>query len=95
MHNFSDDLAVQILKVTTEAMTPGYSKVLIDEYVLADRHPHPQVVVLDIQVTMFASSAERSEEHWRRIVERAGLRLVKIWQSPDALSDVVGAELPL
>lgn len=60
-------------------MTPGYSKLLINEWVL------PQVGVpllpasLDITMMVMLSGTERSETQWKELLSSVGLKIVKFW----------------
>ncbi|KAJ5731623.1 S-adenosyl-L-methionine-dependent methyltransferase [Penicillium malachiteum] len=59
-------------------MTPGYSKLLINENVVPDTGAHPETTALDLNM-MTVGSCERTQGHWTRLLERAGLKILNIW----------------
>lgn len=74
-------------------MKPGYSKALLHEGVVTSRNPHNQMTGLDLTMMMAFSSSERTEDIWRNLLASAGLKITKIWGSPNAVESVIEAEL--
>ena len=48
LHNWSDDVCESILARVKEAMKPGYSKLLINDWVVPERNPHPFMCTQDL-----------------------------------------------
>ncbi|KAF8848056.1 sterigmatocystin 8-O-methyltransferase [Acephala macrosclerotiorum] len=78
-HNYSDDRCRAILKHIVDAMKPGYSKLLIFEWILQDVGTPLYPSLLDINMLALFSGTERTETHWRELLDSAGLQVVKFW----------------
>ena len=68
-------------------MTPGYSKVLLNELVLPDQGCG--IIAAQVDITMMAcvASEERTERQWDELAGSAGLKIEKIWTDrPEAES---------
>ena len=61
-------------------MKPGFSKLLISEFVLADTETALFPASLDLQMMGLHAGMERSESQWRGLLSEAGLKVVKIWR---------------
>jgi hypothetical protein len=89
LHEWPDEKATEILRITAEAMEPGYSKILIHEDVVSARVPSVQTTVADIIMMMCFSSAERTEKEWRALIGGVeGLKITKIWHKPHAIGGI-------
>ena len=75
-------------------MTPGYSKVLINENVIPDTGAHWQATALDIVMMADFAAKERTERQWHTLIESAGLRIVKIWTVQTSTESLIECELP-
>ncbi|KAM6508594.1 hypothetical protein FSOLCH5_011589 [Fusarium solani] len=93
LHDWEDPQALKILKHLAAAMEKGYSKLLIHESLISRVKPSPRVTTSDITVMACLGSKERTEIEWRRLVERAGLRVVKIWRQPHSVESIIETEL--
>lgn len=60
-------------------MTPGYSKVLIHEWILPDTGAPLYPSLLDINMLALFAGMERTETQWRELLGSVGLEIVKIW----------------
>lgn len=85
-HDWADAECIQILTHTAHAMKPGFSKLLISEFVLADTETALFPASLDLQMMGLHAGMERSEGQWRDLLGEAGLEVVRIWRR------VVGGE---
>lgn len=79
LHNWSDEECRTILRHLRDAMTPGYSKILIHECVVADRGACWQHTALDLYMMALFATQERTESEWRALLESVGLRITGIW----------------
>jgi hypothetical protein len=61
-------------------MKAGYSKILISDVVLPDKGATSWPTESDIMMMSLLSAMERSASQWQNLLERAGLKIVKIWQ---------------
>ncbi len=82
MHDYADEVCVDILSRIAEAMVPD-SRVLICDIVLPQRVGEADfpAAVLD-QAVMTMGGKERTEEGFRRLLEGSRLELVKVWRAP-------------
>lgn len=82
LHDWPDDVCTQILSRLADAMKPGYSKLLIFECVIPRTGAHWEATAGDILMMTQLSALERTEDHWRRLVEASGLNLkiTKFWK---------------
>ncbi|KAL2174027.1 S-adenosyl-L-methionine-dependent methyltransferase [Thermothelomyces heterothallicus CBS 202.75] len=81
LHDWPDEVCTSILNRVAAAMRPGYSRLLINENVIPGTNADWQATALDLMVMALLSSRERTEEDWRRLLEGAGLKIVKIWST--------------
>ncbi|RAH47963.1 S-adenosyl-L-methionine-dependent methyltransferase [Aspergillus brunneoviolaceus CBS 621.78] len=93
LHDWSDALARQILEHLRDAMTPGYSTLLIHDHVIPAVGAHPQATGYDHTMMVLVSAFERTEGMWQDLLASVGLRVVKIWSSPLATQSVIEAKL--
>jgi hypothetical protein len=81
-HDWQDEEACKILQAIAPAMAPD-SRILISDMAL----PEPVgpeddgAVWLDLMM-MTIGGKERTKMDWDKLIEKAGLRLVKTWQTP-------------
>ncbi|KAM5354447.1 hypothetical protein ACJ41O_001096 [Fusarium nematophilum] len=82
LHDYADAVGIQILTRLAEAMSPE-SRVLICEMVLAPRVGEADFAsaVLD-QAVMTMGGKERTEAGFGKMLEAAGLELVRTWRVP-------------
>lgn len=80
LHDWPDDMCRKILSNLLPSLQPGYSKVLINENVIPDMGAYWETTSLDL-IMMAIGSGERTESHWRALLESAGLRVLKIWNA--------------
>jgi hypothetical protein len=64
-----------------KAMEKGYSKLLINDFVLPDTKVPLHPALLDFTMMSLCSGVERSEKQWRDLIDSVGLQIVKIWRT--------------
>ncbi|KAL8713131.1 MAG: hypothetical protein Q9220_002652 [cf. Caloplaca sp. 1 TL-2023] len=79
LHDWTDDDCLQILRNTAAAMVPGYSKILLNEYVLRDQGCCMSHAMMDLNMLAITAGLERTEKQWRRLIQQSGLEIEKIW----------------
>ncbi len=87
LHDWPDDKCQLILSQLASAMTPGYSKIILNELVLPDQRCG--IIAAQVDITMMAclAATERSERQWHEVADSAGLKIEKIWTDvPEAES---------
>ncbi|ETN46267.1 uncharacterized protein HMPREF1541_00451 [Cyphellophora europaea CBS 101466] len=92
-HNWPTSVARLILKNTTTAMLPGYSKLLISETVLPDQNCPLTMAGLDWGMMYLHSGLERSEQQWRDLLAAEGLKVVCVHREEDGDSSIIEAML--
>lgn len=93
LHDWSDEKASIILQHLKPAMKRGYSKVLIEEYVLPDRDASVVPCMTDLAVMVFCSGLERTRQRWTNLLESNGLRISKFWAREGDELGIIEAEL--
>jgi hypothetical protein len=89
LHDWPDDMCVTILKQTAISMKRGYSKILINDIVLPPKGATTFSLQSDITMMTFLAAMERDETQWRQLVEKAGLRVAKIYHGvPESVIEV-------
>lgn len=93
LHDWPDSQAVEILRNIAAVMEKGYSKILVHENVVLPKNSHPRTTIMDIVMLVFFSSSEREEKSWRSVAEQAGLKVTKIWTSPETIETIIELDL--
>lgn len=74
-------------------MTPGYSKLLINENVVPNIGAHWQATSLDMIMMVDLAAKERTEKQWYQVIEPVGLKITKIWTPLDSAESLIECEL--
>lgn len=74
-------------------MEKGYSKLLIDDAVLPNQDCPAVLSALDMAMMVMHAGQERTENQWKRLLEKAGLKINKIWRYQGGESCVIETEL--
>ena len=92
-HNWGDEACGKILVNLRSAMRAGYSKILINDFVVPDVGAEWSVTAMDWVMMALNSVRERTEADWHRLVESAGLRIAKIWSYDQSTESLIEIEL--
>jgi len=93
-HNWSQETVIEMFTQLRKAMKPGYSRVVINEWVVPEQGASKLQGALDFNMMMVNAGLERTEALHREYLERAGLSVIKIYNPNDGISEsVVEAEL--
>ncbi|KAI1075527.1 S-adenosyl-L-methionine-dependent methyltransferase [Whalleya microplaca] len=63
----------------SDAMVPGYSRILISDCIIADENAAWQHVSLDFFMMALASAQERTEREWHALIDSCGLKIAGIY----------------
>jgi hypothetical protein len=74
-------------------MEKGFSRILIDDYVLPNTKAPIRGSSMDLLMMMFLSGIERTERQWNTLLDRCGLEIVKIWKTRSDYESVIEAKL--
>ncbi|KAL5360775.1 S-adenosyl-L-methionine-dependent methyltransferase [Aspergillus floccosus] len=93
LHDWSDDNCRIILDHTKAAMKEGYSKLLIEDFIVSELHPAPRHTMMDMVVMALCPGIERTQSMWIDLLGSAGLQINGFWtRQPDGLG-IIEAEL--
>lgn len=93
LHDWPDAQCKEILNNLKPALTPGYSKILINEIVVLDQGADWFSTSVDLLMMFFHSSWERREKQWRELTESVGLKVTRIWPCGGAPEKLIEVEL--
>lgn len=93
LHDWTDEKATSILKTVAGAMEKGYSRLLIHESLISAVKPLARVTTSDITMMACLSAQERDEGEWRKLIENAGLKVVKIWRPAQSVESIIEIEV--
>ena len=93
LHDWSDEKATIMFNNLKPAMQPGYSKLLIEEYILPDHNASQISCLTDIGVMVFCSGLERTRQQWTRLLTSVGFRILEFWLQSSGLG-VIEVDLP-
>jgi demethylsterigmatocystin 6-O-methyltransferase len=77
MHDHADDKCLEILANVADAMTDE-STLLLDEIVVPNQNVSWYVTQTDLGMMVQFSSTERTEEQFRELLAKAGLKVQKV-----------------
>ena len=60
-------------------MKKGYSRILINEWCLDDRHATLFATLSDINMMAVCAGMERSDSQWHELLESTGFKIIRIW----------------
>ena len=60
-------------------MRPGYSRLLIHEFVLPDTGASLSAAGLDLHMMAMHAGMERTREQWTQLLGKAAFHIIKIW----------------
>ena len=93
LHDWPEDVSIKILSHLAAAMTPGYSKILINENVIPNTDAYWETTALDIVMMGLFASQERTEKQWRKLLDDAGLKILNIWTVERGVESLIECEL--
>ncbi|CAI7576054.1 unnamed protein product [Penicillium discolor] len=93
MHDWSDDNCRVILKHTTAAMERGFSKLLIEDYIVPDTNAGAKEALTDMIVMVWCPGIERTRQRWIELLESVGLTITNFWLPAGYHKGIIEAEL--
>lgn len=93
LHDWPDKECQTILKHIAEAMRPGYSKVLVNEFIVPEVGASDFITACDLVMMGLSGGMERTEGQWTRLLASAGLRIEKVWTLNEQTESVIEAVL--
>ncbi|MFO7561027.1 MAG: methyltransferase [Enhygromyxa sp.] len=92
LHDWSDETAVDILRICRRALRPEGRVLVIDAVIPPGNDPHPGKE-LDVLMMVSLPGRERTEAEFRQMLAAADLKLERVISTPAALSIVEAAAL--
>ncbi|KAK8085695.1 hypothetical protein PG997_006966 [Apiospora hydei] len=93
IQDWDDETNIRILRSLVPAMRKGYSKILINDYVVPDEGAHWLQTSLDCNLMSTLGARHRTEAEMRRMIDGAGLTVKEIFRHPLSLDCVVEIEI--
>ncbi|KAJ5902875.1 O-methyltransferase [Penicillium taxi] len=93
LHDWGDEDSIKIIENLVPALKKGYSRVLFNEIVLSEEKPTLAATNMDMMMLAHFAVRERSEEDWKILLAKGGLKVVKIYTSPGVAESLIEAEL--
>jgi hypothetical protein len=87
--DWNDDDALTILRHIRDAMTPGYSKLLIHDMIMPRSGSTRLQTSVDMQIWVMTSARVRTEDEFEHIFAKAGLGIVRIDKNPLSVTSIV------
>lgn len=92
LHDWPDRECVEILKQLQPGFKPGYSRLLIQTYVLPEVNCTPVAAMQDINMWT-CCGIERNESQWVKLLESTGFHVRRIVKAEVGLYAIIEAEL--
>ncbi|KAK8098162.1 uncharacterized protein PG998_013648 [Apiospora kogelbergensis] len=92
IQDWGDETNVQILRSLIPAMKKGYSKILINDYVVPNEGAHWLQTSLDCELMSTLGARHRTEAEMRSMINGAGLTVTGIFRHPLSLDCIVELE---
>ena len=93
LHDWNDEASIKILEATCGALTPAYSRLLIQDSVLPDVGCPFVDSMVDLLMMQAHSGMERTESQWHELLGKTGYKIVKIWRAEEGHIAVIEAEV--
>lgn len=94
IQDWDDATCTQILLSIIPAMERGYSKIIINDFVVPDRGAHWVQTSLDLELMLGLAARHRTLAEHTAVIEGAGLRVVQIFRHPQSFDSLIEVELP-
>ncbi|OAL52741.1 O-methyltransferase [Pyrenochaeta sp. DS3sAY3a] len=93
IQDWNDEVNTEILKAIVPAMTKGYSKVLVNDFVVPNQGAHWAQTCLDWELMAALGARHRTEADHKKLYEGVGLKITGIWRHPQSLDSLIELEL--
>ena len=77
-HGRPDSDCLKLLRYTASAMTKGYSRILINDFVIPESGVSLFQASFDLWMMADVTGKERTLKKWQNLFDQAGLKLVKV-----------------
>ncbi|OOF96311.1 hypothetical protein ASPCADRAFT_206493 [Aspergillus carbonarius ITEM 5010] len=91
LHGWPDEQARKTLTNIVAAMEPGYSRLIINDYIIPDRNCDFPTACMSIMMMVQVGAFERSEKQWRELLSSVGLKDIMFYQPPGSAEGIIEA----
>ncbi|KAM0304946.1 hypothetical protein ACHAO8_011337 [Botrytis cinerea] len=88
-HDWPQAVLIQILTHVCKAMTPGYSKVIINDWIVPAQGASKFMTAQDFNMMAIGGGMERTQALHEEYLGAAGLKISGIWKADDEISESV------
>ena len=74
-------------------MKPGYSKILINDYVIPNQGAHWHQTSVDWELMASLGARHRTEDEMRAMIEGVGLKIVQIFKHMQSINALIEVDL--
>lgn len=74
-------------------MKKGYSKLLIEDYIVPDQGAGVKETLIDMVVMVWCPGVERTSRRWTDLLESVGLKINKFWLPDGYKKGIIEAEI--
>lgn len=89
LHDWPDHKVLEVLQQLKAVMTPGYSRLLLNEFVIRNEKPDWRASSVDVLLMVLMCAHERSEREWRQLISQAGLTITNIYTKYECTESVI------
>lgn len=93
LHDWDDEKCRIILSHIRDAGTPGYSKILINDFALPIQGASAYGAREDLMVMALAAGIERTETQWHELAQSVGLSVTQIWTKEPESESLIEIDL--
>ncbi|KAF2845302.1 O-methyltransferase [Plenodomus tracheiphilus IPT5] len=93
IQDWNDEVNTTILKAIVPAMEKGYSKILINDFVVPNQGAHWAQTCLDWNLMASLGARHRTEAEHRSMYEAVGLKITGIWRHKHGADALIELEL--
>jgi hypothetical protein len=93
IQDWNDEVNIQILKAIVPAMKKGYSKILVNDFVVPNQGAHWAQTCLDWELMASLGARHRTEAEHNTMYQGAGLKITGLWRHPQSLDALMELEL--
>jgi len=93
IQDWNDEVNSQILRAVVPAMKKGYSKILVNDFVVPNQGAHWAQTCLDWELMASLGARHRTEAEHKKLYEGVGLKITGIWSHPQSLDSLIELEL--
>ncbi|ETS73453.1 hypothetical protein PFICI_14399 [Pestalotiopsis fici W106-1] len=93
MHDYADPDCIRILRHVAVSMRKGYSRLVINDFILPDKGSSLLPAQWDLMMMVFLAAFERTASQWRTLLSAAGLEIEGMYYPPGDGQGIIIASL--